>query len=265
MSEAKDASSADRPRKSRATTPTSGSFTVARAQVQELASFAGYQVPSAPATDLLSDELLVDRVLAGEKQLYELLMRRSAARLYRILRGLLGDDATAEAVLQEAYVRAFDNLLGFERYSRFSTWLSWLAIHEGLVRLRRAPRERSAQAVARGERRRSGMEAIEAPPPSLSDQQLARLLEQAIDRLPSEFRIVFTLRALDEMPAIEVAENLGLSSEVVDTRLFRARLRLRRALLRRFEDAEARVYDLALSRSQHVVESVLGRLAITAG
>src|SRR6187399_2035164 len=77
MSEAKR----DREKKSRSG-PSSGSFTVARVQVQELAALAGPEGFEAPAGDLMSDELLVDRLLAGESQQYEVLMRRTGARLY---------------------------------------------------------------------------------------------------------------------------------------------------------------------------------------
>src|SRR5215207_6562570 len=68
--------------------PSSGSFKLARVEVQELAALAGPEVMSGPGPDLLSDELLIDRVLAGQLDHYEILMRRASPRLYRIARGI---------------------------------------------------------------------------------------------------------------------------------------------------------------------------------
>src|SRR5581483_6613894 len=70
-----------------------------------------------------SDEEVVKRVLEGETALYELLMRRHNQRLYRVARSILRDDAEAEDVMQDAYVRAYQNLASFEGRAKFVTWL----------------------------------------------------------------------------------------------------------------------------------------------
>src|SRR5437868_5452475 len=96
------------------------------------------QTTALPANaDLLTDEEVVARVLAGETALFEILMRRYNQRLYRVSRSILGDDAETEDVMQEAYVRAYTHLDQFEGRSRFATWLTKIAVHESLARLRR--------------------------------------------------------------------------------------------------------------------------------
>src|ERR1051326_7659158 len=85
----------------------------------------------------LRDEEVVARVLAGETALFEILMRRYNQRLYRVSRAIIGDDAETEDVMQEAYVRAYTHLNQFEGRSRFATWLTKIAVHESLARLRR--------------------------------------------------------------------------------------------------------------------------------
>src|SRR5262250_1546479 len=82
-----------------------------------------------------SDEEVVSRVLAGESALYELLMRRYNQRLYRVARAILRDDAEAEDVMQDAYVRAYKNLASFEGRAKFATWLTRIAFHEALARV----------------------------------------------------------------------------------------------------------------------------------
>src|SRR5499433_1436967 len=87
-------------------------------------------------TERLADEEVVDRVLQGETALFELIMRRYNQRLYRLARAILRDDAEAEDVMQDAYVRAYEHLDQFEGRARFATWLTRIAVHESLARLR---------------------------------------------------------------------------------------------------------------------------------
>ena len=83
-----------------------------------------------------TDEEIVDRVKAGDTALYEIIMRRYNQRLYRVARAILRDDAEAEDVMQDAYVRAYQHLDQFAGRALFSTWLTRIAVHEALSRLR---------------------------------------------------------------------------------------------------------------------------------
>jgi RNA polymerase sigma-70 factor, ECF subfamily len=221
--------------------PSSGSFKLARVEVQELAALAGPEIPG-PSTDLLSDELLIERVLAGERQYYEILMRRGAARMYRIARAVLGSASDAEEVLRESLILAHDNLSSYDRKLRFVEWLSRIAIHRALAKLERHGRRHAS------ERART------------QQQDLVGGLELAVDELPGPFRIAFTLCTLDQLSATDAAECLGVPEEIVKVHAFRGRLQVRRALGMRSDDAEARAFGLHLSRADSVIESVLSRL-----
>src|SRR5438094_1083687 len=98
------------------------------------------ETASASQVVALTDEVIVERVLAGETSLFELLMRRHNQRLYRVTRAIVGDDREAEDVTQDAYVRAFEHLDQFAGRARFSTWLTRIAVHEASARLRRRRR-----------------------------------------------------------------------------------------------------------------------------
>jgi RNA polymerase sigma-70 factor, ECF subfamily len=84
-----------------------------------------------------TDEEVVDRVQAGETALYEIIMRRYNRHLYRVVRAILLDDGETEDVMQDAYVRAYRHLGQFEKRAPLSTWLTRIAVHEALARLRR--------------------------------------------------------------------------------------------------------------------------------
>lgn len=223
--------------------PSSGSFKVARVQVQELGAVASPQVFESPAADLLSDEILVDRVLRSEPELYDVLMRRVISRLFRLARGITGDSRQAEEVVRAALHAAHVNLSSYDRHLRFGDWLSRIAIHGALARLKRSSRQ--SQPVKR------------------PGQDLVRQLEDAVDELPEPFRVAFTLCSLDAMPLYEASEALGVTPDSLQVHAFRARLRIRRRLAMRSDDAEARAFGLELGTADEVVESVMRRLGIT--
>ena len=87
-----------------------------------------------------SDEQIVERVKRGETYLFEIIMRRYNQRLFRVIRGILNDENEAEEVMQEAYVRAYEHLDQFAGRSKFSTWLTKIAVYEAYARSKRRQR-----------------------------------------------------------------------------------------------------------------------------
>ena len=85
-----------------------------------------------------SDRDIVRRVLDGDTASFELIMRRYNRRLYRIARSVLRNDADAEDVVQDAYIRAYEHLAGFEGKGAFSAWLAKITLNEALGRRRGA-------------------------------------------------------------------------------------------------------------------------------
>jgi RNA polymerase sigma-70 factor, ECF subfamily len=113
----------------------------------------------------------------------------------------------------------------------------------------------------------ASLKRVSKPPPAPARQQreLVRQLEDAVDALPQTFRVAFTLCVLDEMGPAEVAQTLGASEEAVRVAAFRGRLRVRRLLGMRFDEAEARAFGLDLASADEVMKQVRARLPIGAG
>jgi RNA polymerase sigma-70 factor, ECF subfamily len=87
-----------------------------------------------------SDEQVVERILAGESARYEIIMRRYNQRRYRVVMSIMPDKNETEDVMQDAYVRAYEHLEQFEGRALFSTWLTRIAVHEALARVRNRSR-----------------------------------------------------------------------------------------------------------------------------
>ena len=214
-------------------------------------------LPPPPPEPGTPDEALVDRVLGGDIQVFELLMRRNNQRLYRAIRSLVQDEDDAEELMQQAYVLAFTRLGQFNKGARFSTWLLRIGLNEALQRIRREHRwPRAAPEVLEEE---PSMHAT--PEQGLARAQLNRLLEQLVDELPESHRSVLVLREIQQLSTSEVAELLDLTPDNVKQRLSRAKAMLRNALEQRTGASLTELYPFEAPRCDRVVFAVLARLA----
>jgi RNA polymerase sigma-70 factor, ECF subfamily len=211
----------------------------------------------------LKDEEVVNRVLAGEVELFEILMRRYNQRLYRVSRIILRDDAEAEDVMQDAYVRAYEHLHQFAGKAAFSTWLTRIAIHEALARKRRRGRQEELDALPmNGE----SMSILKSSGPSPEDgtaaSQARELLETAIERLPETYRTIVVMREVEEMSVADTAASLGVTEAVVKTRLHRAHAMLRKELYARAKGRATDLYQFHAVRCDRVVKNVFERIHV---
>jgi RNA polymerase sigma-70 factor (ECF subfamily) len=212
--------------------------------------------PAAPST--LTDEELVARVCAGEVAMFEHLMRRHNPRVYRAARAIVRDESEAEDVMQDAFVRAYEHLPQFAGRALFSTWLTRIAVHEALARVRRS--RRSTPLESHVEEQSSVAHPDSNPEQQLSDVEMRAVLESAVAKLPDEFRAVFVLRSIEGMSGAETAECLGIPEETVKTRLHRARGRLQQLLITSIEPGLPQLYPFHLSRCDRVVAAVFARI-----
>jgi RNA polymerase sigma-70 factor (ECF subfamily) len=213
-----------------------------------------------------ADSEIIQRVLAGDVDAYEVIMRRHNQRLYRAARAILRNDDEAEDVIQEAYVRAYQHLRDFAGEAQFSTWLTRIAVNEALARLRL--RHRIADAAESGDDRREPMERFASPGPGPEQQavesEIRRVLEAAIDTLPEPYRVVFVLRQIEEMDTANTAACLDLSEETVKIRLHRSRRMLRRELSARAGAASSQAFLFKADRCDRVVRAVFAALRSSA-
>lgn len=209
-----------------------------------------------PITDFpeTSDEELVERVLQGESACFELLVRRYNQRLFRVARGIVGRDDEAEDVAQEAYVRAYGHLAQFEGRSRFSTWLTKIAVYEARARVRKqrnlAPLE---EAPCVRERR-------ESPEDQAMSHELREVLRIAVDSLPHRLREVFVFREVEGFSTAETAECLGLSPANVKVRLHRARATLRDEIDQQLGVETRQLYGFDGERCERLTRALLERI-----
>jgi len=207
----------------------------------------------------ISDEEVVRRVIAGESALFEILMRRYNQRLFRVTRAIVTNDAEAEDIIQDAYVRAFSHLNQYEGRARFSTWLTKIAIYEAYSRVRRIDHQKvdsiSVLEVRGMEVKSDGRN----PEQQTYDGELKMLLEKAFDSLSDEYRSVFMLREIEGLSTAETAECLEISEENVKVRLHRARTALQQELYSLAGASRETAFQFLGDRCDRIVTRVLAR------
>ena len=215
--------------------------------------------------DRLSDTELVDRARARDEPAVRAITKRYNRRLFRLARSILRDDAEAEDVVQESYVRAFTGLDLFRGDASFGTWITRIAVNEALGRLRR--RRPTIDWETYGENRTTA-QVIDFPASAVSNDpermmaqsEVRAVLERAIDELPDAFRAVFVARIVEGLTIEETADLFGLKPETVKTRLHRARALLRDALDKQMGPMLTSTFPFDGARCERMTDAVVRRV-----
>jgi RNA polymerase sigma-70 factor (ECF subfamily) len=190
--------------------------------------------PTTLAADSVRDEILVQRCGAGDEAAFQALYERHNRMIYNLVFRMLGNHADAEEVTPDVFVKVWLKAADFRGQSRVSTWMYRIAANMAMDRLRsaRVGREVFWEDLAATERempdRRSDTETPEESALRHEDQ---RVLAKAMERLSPEDRLLVTLYHLQGCSYLEIEEITGVSPVNIKSRLFRARRRLRDAMV----------------------------------
>jgi RNA polymerase sigma-70 factor (ECF subfamily) len=185
------------------------------------------------------DLVLVDRVVSGDRRAFETLVRVHERRVFRVTLAILGNAEDAEEAMQDAFVKAFRHIDQFRRESRFTTWLTRIAVNEALQKRQTRKSTVSLDEISEAEVKvlpHRSQQWHEDPEKLYGKQEVRIMVEDAIRSLPPIYRETFVLRDVEGLRAEEAAEVLGLTLAAIKSRLLRARLLMREALATRLEE-----------------------------
>lgn len=227
-----------------------------------------HEASAVPDYSNLTDAELVAQVAGGFREAFRHLMQRSNQRLFRMARGVLDDDAEAEDVVQESWLRIYANLDTFRGESSVLTWMTRIVLNEAYGRLRE---RRPTTDVEQLDIAPTGSATVipfpnkfgtENPAAMASRAQIRQLLEQAVAGLAEPFRLVFILRDIEECTTEETAQTLGIRAETVKTRLHRARRLLRVALQDTVSTTLSEAFPFLGVRCARMTDAVMKTLAM---
>jgi RNA polymerase sigma-70 factor (ECF subfamily) len=188
------------------------------------------------ATELRDESRMIASILAGDAQLFHELIRPYERRVYAMALSFLRNEADAEDVAQEAFLKAFRSLASFRGDAKFGTWLVSITLNEARSRIRRrdAIKMESLDDAQDDDQGHSSPALLrdwkEIPSEALERKEVRSLLQKAITSLPQIYREVFQLRDIEQLSVNEAAQALGITVSSVKVRLHRARMMLQKNL-----------------------------------
>ena len=189
---------------------------------------------------ITSELALVQAAKKGDLEAFSELVRRYDRNVFRIAQHITHNEEDAQDVVQDAFLKAYQNLEQFQGNSKFYTWLVRIAVNEALMRLRKRRNDRTVS-LDEDVETEDGFIPREVADWSPNPEQLVRqselgdILKKTIQGLSPGFSTVFVLRDVEGLSTEETAEMLNLSVPAVKSRLLRARLQLRERLSRYFK------------------------------
>ena len=207
----------------------------------------------------IKEATIIKRILGGEKELYEILVRRNNQILYRIIRSYIKDEAEVEDIMQDSYVKAFTKLYQFKLNSAFSTWLIRIGINESLARLKEKSRLIHLNEQSQNLKSNKVLEIPDNkqlnPQDKMMQGEAKQLLENAIDSLDLKYRAVYMMREVEKMSLKEVSFALNLTVANVKVRLHRSKEMLKHKLYEATNDK--RIFEFGFSRCDNISENVM--------
>lgn len=208
-------------------------------------------------TRRIDDNEVINKILAGEKNLYALIIRKYIQRLFRIGLSIINNEAEVQDIMQASYIKAYENLGKFRFESRFSTWLTKILVNESLLHLKKMEQQASGNenklpetAVSRAD--------METPLIKLLNSELKVMLEPSIRQLPEKYRTVFIMREIENMNVAETMECLNISEANVKVRLNRSKVMLRNML--KVYLGEEEILQLYNSTCDRMVDKVMQQI-----
>jgi RNA polymerase sigma-70 factor (ECF subfamily) len=205
------------------------------AQYLETHNEKGMGAPARRRTIAREEYAFLAAAKRGDPAAFEILCKLSANTVFHIARRMMRSNEDAEDVVQESFQLAFIHLKSFKGDSRFSTWLSRIAINAALMKLRkkRHLREVSLDAPAETEQPSSWLDVEDQglnPAQLYAQKEWHRILSEALNELTPGMRKAIELRELDERSTEETARIMGISVGAVKARVFHGRRKLRERL-----------------------------------
>jgi RNA polymerase sigma-70 factor (ECF subfamily) len=210
--------------------------------------------------NLIPDILVVEKVLEGQTDMFEILMRRHNELLYRTIRSYIDIDADVEDILQDTYVKAYQKLHQFKNEAMFSTWLIRIGINEALQRKRKSKKYETVDiTMENGTLQLADMSFMNPENKSIYKESKA-FVEKAVDALPHKYKIVYMLKEVEGMEISEISKGLDLTNSNVKVRLHRARNMMKDYILNATNTRD--IFEFGNSKCDRVVENVMSRIRI---
>ena len=213
----------------------------------------------ASSIEQYSEEEIIDKIILGETKLYEILIRRYNGPLYKIGRTYHFSHDDTEDLMQEAYISAFYSLSKFEKKASFKTWISRIMLHKCYHKKQtNEVKLATKMETDQTEKLTPMFQQTQNTEKSFLNKELGHVLEVALNKIPTDYSIVFTLRELNGLSVAETQESLNISESNVKTRLNRAKKMLKSEIEKIYAPEE--IFEFNLKYCDGIVNRVMNEI-----
>ncbi len=207
-----------------------------------------------------TDSQIIERILAGENQFYELLIRRNNAFLYRIGRSYDYNHHDVEDLMQETYISAYKNLSSFKHLSSFKTWITRIMLNHCFHKKQKhAYKNEVLTENYSNEKSQPMFHNSSGTGKTVLNKELGHVLENALNQIPEDYRLIFTLRELNGHSVSETAQATDLSETNIKVKLSRAKGMLRKEIEKMYSPED--IYEFNLIHCDRMVERVISAIS----
>jgi RNA polymerase sigma factor (sigma-70 family) len=207
-----------------------------------------------------SEEEIIQKILNGEIALFEILIRRYNALLYKISRSYNFDHEEAKDLLQETHIAAYQNIKNFEGRSSYKTWIAKIMVNKCLYKLSYGSRKYEIpNQIVDENSQPMFVPNKQTTDANLLNRELSNILEKGLEKIPVHYRTVFILREVEGLSTAETAEMLNITPVNVKVRLNRARTLLQKELEKYY--SKAQLYDFNLIYCDSVVKNIFDTIS----
>lgn len=209
-------------------------------------------------SEKLTEKEIIERIISGEKSLYEIIVRRFNPYLYKIGRSYNYNHEDTQDLMQDTFIDAYKSLQQFEYRSDFKTWIIRIMMNNCFRKKEKSSFKNEIAREVKDNFKPMFIRSDNNTEKIIQNHELKYIIERALEEIPFEYRIVFSLREINDLPVSETAKLLNISEANVKTRLHRAKLMLRNEIEKTYSSNE--LYEFNLIYCDAIVENVLKRI-----
>ncbi len=206
----------------------------------------------------LRDEEVIGRVLSGDKTFYEIIVRRFNPYLYKVGRSYSYSHEDTEDLMQDTFVDAYKSLSKFEGRSSFKTWIVRIMLNNCYHKSQKSSFKKEAYVDVQENAKPMFNSSENETTQTIRSHELQHIIEEALGRIPLNYRMVFSLREINGFNVRDTAELLHISENNVKVRLNRSKKMLKNELGRSYAPSE--LFDFNLIYCDAIVENVMERI-----
>jgi len=212
-----------------------------------------------PTEEKYTEQELIERILNGEKKLYEIIVRRYNPYLYKVGRSYNYNHDDTQDIMQDTYIDTYKSLQQFEGRSNFKTWIIRIMMNNCYKKKEKSSykNEFSEEQINEKATPMFTNAPLDANK-TIHTRELGSIIETALESIPETYRIVFSLREINGLSVAETAELLNLSETNIKVRLSRAKEMLRNELEKSYTASE--LYEFNLVYCNAMVENVMAKI-----